>query len=364
MPYEEKNGTFVLPIAQFLKEDAKFSKYGKFVFVDDNGVKISPPLAYVSGYSEGISLVAKERKHYRMGFSDYPKDCYFVDKDLIPLSAVYESATPFHGKYALVTLKGSDQKEVGFVDRQFKYTFLCNGDRPYFHYKDFWIICGEETPTLVFDSNLKELFRTPEPVSGFDGEPLSFQSRRGNRLYFYVSEKGGFREKSGEIDWWKTREFPLVMRTKGEEWNGTHAIVGKGKVFLVGPEFADFDLTESDRAIKIKYGQFNKSCWLNQDSTRLREFYAFLRENNPIGMSKSQIEKLLGPGAKQKGDSLSREKLDLPPDPTVASYQLNWFGAWCASSTWFAEFRYQNDRVKEWRIYKRTDRSNSFWNRS
>lgn len=96
----------------------------------------------------------------------------------------------------------------------------------------------------------------------------------------------------------------------------------------------------------------------------MREFYAFLREHNPIGMTEVQLENFLGRGGKQEGDAPFLREFDLLPDPNIVSYQLNWFGAWCASSTWFAEFRYDSDRVSAWRIYKRTDREHSFWIRS
>ncbi len=364
LPYRSESDTVVLNLRRFSREKESFSRFGKFVITNDLGQKISPSLEYVSGFSDGISLVATREKYFPAGTSRYPGDAYFIGKDGKQISSTYEMAAPFHGNYALVTLKGADKKEIGFVDRHFNYTFLCFGDRPYFYRNGCWVIMGRSTPTIVLDSNCKKLFETPEPVTSFGDVPFSFQSTKLDKLYFYSRYGEHFAEKSGVSDFWTARELPVVLRTGGAEWDGLHGVLGRDMSWIVTPQKANFQITESDRAVKIEYGKFNRECWLNQDDSRLREFYAFLREHKPIGMTKVQVEALLGSGKAQEGDSLTRRNLDIPPDPHVVSYQLNWFGAWCASSTWFAEFRYENETVKEWRIYKRTDRDASFWIRS
>lgn len=362
--YCATSGIVVLPMSKFLDEKTSFEHYGRFVLINEQGAEVSPHLAYVSGFSKGVALVGRKEKRFSRSFSTYPGDCYYINADGKAVSAIYDTASPFHGRFALVTLKGSDKQEIGFIDRQFRYTFLCFGAGPYFFHSDHWIIAMTDSPAIVLDSNCREVFRTPEAVRTFLGVPFSFLSLDGKRLYLYVNENGNFRLVRGEVDLLKSRDFPLVLKTEGQDWNGLFGVLGKGGNWLIKPETAAFEVTEIDRAIKFKYGSFNKGAWLNQDGNRLREFYAFLREHNPIGMTEVQLENFLGRGGKPEGDALFLREIDLLPDPNIVSYQLNWFGAGCASSTWFAEFRYDSDRVSAWRIYKRTDREHSFWIRS
>lgn len=155
--------------------------------------------------------------------------------------------------------------------------------------------------------------------------------------------------------------FPLAVTTNDCEWKAGKGILGTQYQWLLKPDVCDLQITERNRCIKTIYGKFEKEDWLQPDDNRYREFYAFLRAHNPIGMTKDEVEYFLGPGTAQRGKV--EQDQDAKPDPNIVSYQLNWFGAWCASSTWFAEFRYDNSRVKEWRIYKRTERINP-WIRS
>lgn len=337
---------------------------GGFCFIDKSGAKVSPLFDYVSEFFNGVAVAGKSVPRQRLFARAHGS--HYIDKTFKVISPAFAEAGAFHGNVAVVRPFGEPGKpELGLVDRKFHYKFLCNGDRDFEFKNGFWIIQSWLSPAIALDSEGKEVFRTPEPARlEFGTKSLVFRGRNLNQLYFYDGAGRLLCAPRFEHYWLYSTHLPLVGISEGNDWSGTRGIVGVAGEWLVQPEKANFEITEADRAIKSKFGKFEKEDWKIQDDWREREFYAFLRKYNPIGMSKSQIEKLLGPGAKQEGDSLSRKELDLPPDPTVASYQLNWFGAWCASSTWFAEFRYQNDRVKEWRIYKRTDRSNSFWNRS
>lgn len=335
-----------------------------FCFIDKSGAKVSPQFEYVSQFFNGVAVAGKAVPRQRIFSQSHGS--YYIDKTFKVISPAFAEAGAFHGNMAVVRPFGEPGKpELGLVDRTFHYKFLCNGDRDFKFKNGFWIIQSWLSPAIALDPEGKEVFRTPEPARlEFGTENLVFRGRNLNQLYFYDGAGRLLCAPRFEKHWLQSTNLPLVGISEGSDWSGKRGIVGITGEWLVQPEKANFDITESDRAIKSKFGRFEKEDWKIQDDWRERELYAFLRQYNPIGMSKSQIEKLLGPGAKQEDDSLARKELDLPPDPSVASYQLNWFGAWCASSTWFAEFRYENDVVTAWRIYKRTDREHNFWIRS
>ncbi len=335
---------------------------GGYCFIDKTGAKVSPSFDYVSEYSNGIAAAGKSIPRKRI-FAE-PHGSYYIDKQYKVISPTFAEAGTFHGNIAVVRPVGDPGKpELGLVDRNFHYRFLCSGDREFKFHKGYWIIEDSTAPTIVLDSEGKEVFQTPVPArleDGFGG--LMFRSCGDlNQLFFYDKDGQFMCAPRFEKHWLFSTRLPVVLVYESNEWTGMRGIFGTGGVWLVSPERAHFEITEVDRATKSKFGKFERDDWRIQDEFRDHELYAFLRDYNPIGMSRSQMESLLGSGNKQEGDFESIDKNGL--DPNIASYQLNWFGAGCGSSMWFAEFRYQNDRVKEWRIYKRTEQNNP-WIRS
>lgn len=335
-------------------------------FSDRSGRKLSPSYAFAQPFNNGIALVGDKIAMW-IGLKRQSWDCYFIDKDFKRVSPKYFGATEFHGPYALATLDNPDKQEVGIIDRRFNFKHICFGDRQYSFKSGVWVLYHPVAPTICLDERGKVLFTTPEPARAaiWTKDILAFHSYKSSAWYFY-DRKSGHQQPpfNGHTAAFDLGYPPFVMIMKGPEWSAENGILGADYKWLVKPELGAITISEQDRFIKSIYGKFEREDWLLCDDNRYREFYAFLRENNPIGMTKGQIENLLGSGTQQEGDSFLYGNLDVAPDPSITSYQLNWFGAWCASSTWFAEFRYQNDRVKEWRIYKRTDREGSFWIRS
>lgn len=339
---------------------------GIVYFSDRSGKKLSPSYLFAQPFNNGIALVGDKAPMW-IGFRRHSWDCYFIDKHFKRVSPKYFGASEFHGPYALVTIENSDKQEVGLVDRKFNFKHICFGDRQYAFKSGVWVLYHPVAPTICLNERGKVLFTTPEPARAaiWTKSILAFHSYKSSAWYFY-DRKSGHQQPpfNGRTAAFDLGYPPFVMIMKGPEWCAENGILGVDYKWLVKPELCAITISEQDRFIKSIYGKFEREDWLLCDDNRYREFYAFLRKNNPIGMSKSQVEEYLGPGTKQEGDFVLLQNLSVEPDPNVSSYQLNWFGAWCASSTWFAEFRYQNDRVKEWRIYKRTDREGSFWIRS
>jgi len=369
--YMNENGKVVIPAkfstaSDFSEGMAAVSPSpagGAYCFIDKTGARVSPDFDYVSEYFNGIAAAGKSTRRTRIGAS--PQGRYYIDKQFKVVSPTFDEAGPFHGSVAVVKPVGElDKPEVGLVDRNFRYTFLCKGNKEFKFQNGYWIIEDWISPAIVLDGNGKEIFRTPGPArleDSFGG--LVFRGRDLNQLYFY--DKGGRLVFAPRLEkhWLFSTRLPMVLISEGTDWNGMRGILGKNAGWLVLPERANFEITESDRAIKSIFGRFEKDDWKIQDDGREHEFYAFLRECNPVGMKKDEIENLLGRGTPQKGDSEEIQLRGGKPDQNIFSYQLNWFGAWCGSSMWFAEFLYDNSRVKEWRIYKRTERVNP-WIRS
>ncbi len=249
--------------------------------------------------------------------------------------------------------------ELGLVDRNFHYRFLCNGDKEFKFHNGCWIIQDWISPAIVLDANGREILRTPKHARLEENfGKLVFRGSDLHQLYFYNEGGELLCAPRFEKHWLGSTRLPFVAISEGNEWGGMRGVLSKNGEWLVPPERAHFEITESDRVIKSKFGKFDKKDWKIQDNGRERELYAFLRDHNPIGMSKSQIESLLGSGGREEADSLYIDNYGFPRNPNVSSYQLNTFGGFCGSCTWFLELRYAGSRVKDWRIFKRFERPN------
>ncbi len=338
------------------------SKEGLWYFANRSGKKVSPTYEFAKPFVDGIALVGDKPARW-INRNRTSWDCYFIDRNFKRISPKYYAATEFHGRYALVTLLNPGRQEVGLIDKNFNYSFVCYDDRDCSFASGVWILRHPIAPTICLDKNGQKLFTTPEVAwpKRFTNSILTFHSLRSGNWFFYDRKGNRLPPLNVRTSMYDPEYFPLAVTTNDCEWKAGKGILGTQYQWLLKPDVCDLQITERNRCIKTIYGKFEKEDWLQPDDNRYREFYAFLRAHNPIGMTKDEVEYFLGPGTAQRGKV--EQDQDAKPDPNIVSYQLNWFGAWCASSTWFAEFRYDNSRVKEWRIYKRTERINP-WIRS
>lgn len=368
----------------------------KFVFIDKDGKVVSPTYGYATSFSHGIAKVGKgpwhqqlpnnfyfvNRKFERISpfyseantFSDgtalvkdrtslspdnASKNFFFVNQNFEQVSPRYDKAREFNGEVALVTLKNANEAEVGFIDRNFKYTFVCKGDRKYFFLKGYWVIQQRNCPAIVLHGTGKEFFRTKLPAFAFElgGSPFEFESYDRKRMFIY-DEHGQLKEDLGELGGLELGRLPLGLKIRGHDWDSVNGIRGKAG-WLIPPEEAKFKICEFDRVVKQKYGKFCKEDWMKQNDIRDSEIDSWLREHDPIGMSKSEVHAALGVGQpKKEYNTFTHEDYDCP---SVETYQLTGFGSLCGNSKNYVDFQYHDSKVVRWRFYNKTHPSNP-WN--
>jgi len=319
------------------------SPEGLYGYMDEQG-KIAIPAKYYSAghFSGGIAAV-------RLNPWNGPekgRHC-FIDKTGKMVSPFFWRIWGFYGEYALVAEKGEEsegksnyRKDLyGLIDRNYKY-FLPLAPNPIRYLPEgYWVIGNGSDVSIVLDRQGKEVFRTPERAHLFSENSESYvfvTSGAGQRkLLYYDKSWKPIKEVVGEPA--QYGPIPTIITIRGTGYDALRAVVdGKGE-FLIGPENAEFKSAEPDRFVKTVFGtKFVKEDWDIPNRNRRREFQLFVEEYNLVGMKRSEVERLLGPGSKSK--------------PGVNTfYPIAGFGAECGNAYESVEIEYVDDLVSRWR---------------
>ena len=329
------------------------SPEGLYGYVDEQG-KIAIPAKYYSAshFSGGVAAV---RLNPMQG-PEKGKHCY-IDKKGNIVSPIFWRAYGFYGDYALVAEKGEEpvgrggyrRDLYGLIDRNYKYFLPLSTTSIRYLPDGFWVIGNGREPTMVLDRQGKEVFRTPERASLFsdsgDAHIFVTSSAGQRKLLYYDKDWKPLKEVTGEPA--QYGPIPTIVTVSGRDYSAIRAVVnGKGD-YLISPENANFKAAEPDRLVKTVFGTtFVKEDWDIPNRDRAREFQLFLQQYKLVGMKRSEVEKLLGPGSKQSS----------APN---AVYTISGFGAWCGNAYVSVEIEYVGDKVLRWRY--RSIGSNNNW---
>ncbi len=330
------------------------SPEGLFGYVDEQGAIAIPAKYYsASHFSGGVAAV---RLNPRQG-PEKGRECY-IDKKGNIVSPIYWRAGAFYGDYALVAEKGEEpvgkgryrRDLYGLIDRDYKFFLPLAPTTIRYLPEGFWVIGTGIEPAIVLNRQGKEVFRTPERASLFNdcGDAHIFVTSGAgeHKLLYYDKDWKLLKEVDGEPA--QYGPVPTIVTKGAYGYDRYSAVVdGKGN-FLIEYENAEFKSAESDRIIKTVFGTtFVKEDWDIPNRNRVREFQLFLKQYKLVGMKRSEVESLLGPG--QKGTQ----------GPN-SFYTIAGFGAWCGNAYETVEIEYAGDRVLRWRYHNFG--SDNLWN--
>ncbi len=332
------------------------SPEGLYGYVDEQGTVAIPAKYYFAGHFSGG--VAAVRLNPWQG-PEKGKHC-FIDKKGNIVSPIFWRIWGFYGDYALVSEKGEEpvgrmqyRKDLyGLIDRKYQYFLPLAPTTIKYLPEGYWVIGDGREPSKVLDRQGKEVFRTPERAfllggGGNDDAHVFATSSAGQRkLLYYDKDWKPLKEVVGEPA--QHGPVPTIVTTGSYGYGRYSAVVdGRGN-YLIEKENAEFKQAEPDRIIKKVFGAvFVKEDWDIPDRDRAREFQLFLRQYKLVGMKRSEVESLLGPGNKQ-GSAAN------------TFYTISGFGSTCGNAYRSIEIEYVGDKVSRWRYSSIGD--NNHWN--
>ncbi len=317
---------------------------GLYGYTDEQGKIVIDAKYYWPGhFSGGVAAVRLNPWHG----PDKGRYC-FIDKTGKIVSPIFWRIWGFYGDYALVSEKGGESTLggnyrsdlYGIIDRNYNYVVPLAPRLIRYLPAGFWVIGNGSEPAVVLNRQGKEVFRTPERASlcNASDDTHIFMTTSGGkrRLLYYDKDWNLINEVEGDPG--QHSMNPLIL-TKGSTvgYDVQSAVVDDRGNFTIAYENALFRFAESDRFIKTVFGTtFVKEDWDIPNRNRGREFQLFVREYKLIGLKRSEVERLLGPGS-QKGPG------------TNVFYTISGFGSWCGNAYESVEIEYVADVVSRWR---------------
>ncbi len=320
------------------------SPEGLYGYVDEQG-KVAIPAKYysVGHFSGGVAAV---RLNPWQG-PEKGQHC-FIDKTGKIVSPIFWRIRGFYGDYALVIEKGEEPSvrgqmrsdHYGIIDRNYDYFVQLAPRLIKYLPEGLWVIGNGSEPSVVLDRQGKEVFRAPERASlcNESGDTHIFMTTGAGKRKLLYYDKDWKLIKEVEGDPGQRSSKPSII-TKGLTfgYDVQSAVVDEKGDFTIPYENAKFLYAESDRFIKTEFGTtFVKEDWDIPNRDRAREFQLFLKNYKLVGMKRSEIESLLGPGTKQGSEQ-------------NVFYMISGFGATCGNAVVSVEIKYAGDQVSRWR---------------
>lgn len=279
----------------------RFSKNGLFGFKDTTG-KVKIPAKYYAA------------REFACGFAPVRLNPFtedgryvYIDHNGKTASKEYFRAEPFVGKTAIIAMYSMRSLTYGLIDKKFEYI-----QQPYCHgltrMKDGMVVPKAGMISKVFDKDGKPVFDIPFNRTlvndGVDG--LVFRSREKQKETTEVYDTSGKIIKTSSRDIPKT-VFPEFLRTnvsKGSNGELLSTIETMNGKVIIGPT-DDILFEVGDKLVirTVHSKSFSKDDWSGPDRNPEGAFEAFIKHSKPVGMSKPEVEKLLGKG-KDEGDNV------------------------------------------------------------
>jgi hypothetical protein len=279
----------------------RFSENGLFGFKDASG-KVKIPAKYYAA------------REFACGFAPVRLNPFtedgryvYIDHNGKTASKEYFRAEPFVGKTAIIAMYLTRCLTYGLIDNKFEYI-----QQPYCHgltrMKDGMVVPKAGMISKVFDKEGKPVFDIPFNRSlvndGVDG--LVFRSREKQKEITEVYDTSGKIIKTSSRDTLKPA-IPEFFRTnvrKGSNGGFLNTIETMNGKVLMGPTEDNLFEVGDKLVIRTVHSQsFSKDDWSGPDRNPEGAFEAFIKHSKPVGMSKAEVEKVIGKG-KDEGDNV------------------------------------------------------------
>ncbi len=284
--------------------------------------------------------------------------CFIIDKyGKRILSPEYESIFDFHDGLAVVRVRGKDGTlRFGIIDKKFEYVLQPDWMRLDFLCGNIYVAqrnSGEGFSAVTPDGTI--LFKFPAETFAAkeshglvlcyqDSNPdeMRFVRERKNISLLTLDGKTIFSARNCKEIAFSNGIAVLAQDVKGRrKIEKTCTIITKSGVTANGVKAWSATPVESNRLIKsIIDLSFSRDIWKRDVNSRNEQFANLLASYDLIGMPRAEIEQLLG-------------------TPDFGSCYRNYMGM-CGSVGGWIEFKYDDDRVEDWRWASHVYRENSY----
>lgn len=338
-----------------------------YQFINTKGAKVSPEFAAANDFVDGYAVVAvydDKLKVEKVGADGLPKSYGIIDKTFrFVVKPQYSTlkmlkpnllfAAPFSGSNSsLIDRKGA---KIATLPQRFEsITTHQNSDTQWIFSIKNYGKTPEEKKAYVINSKGQVLKVYDDTRQAFDqhndfhhfgfqaeetdwnnGRTLEFKDKNGAVKKVSCNGVETMANSSGlTVIIVNDKKIPFKFRRKYHPLQG---VIGLNGETVIKPERASFRVTESDRIIKTTYKEHFDSNDCKQFAALGRNLSYLLQDYNLIGMSKKQLEDLVGPGQISKKDGTSVYPLAQMHRSSYGQYD-------------YAQFKYENDKLKSWKL--------------
>lgn len=294
-----QSGKELLPVEVFGPE---FNQCG--YLKKDGTLAIAPIFAEAEDFAP--NGLAKVRLHIPDRPNSPREQLAYIDKTGKVVSPHYLIASAFKGDHAAVALKMTKENKLlwGIIDKSFKarplpgYTELVAIDQDLFAGRP-----SQNAPlqAITADGTVKLIFPAiVETVIDQDGYFLcGIKTKDANKKKFIALDKNGkVIDENANFSYFYNFGLRVVQANPGKHGSKSHVEETNGKI-LIPDENATFSLLAPNTIYKIVDDEhFSQAAWRDPGTRngiyRDRELAHLLKDYNLIGMTRAEIEKLLG----------------------------------------------------------------------
>lgn len=336
-------------------------------FINKTGAKVSPEYAALNEFIDGVAIAAvydNKLKVEKKPGEETPKAFGLIDKtfkfvvkpqyaDIKILKPNLFIAVPYSGKNSfLIDRKGT---KIASLPQRFEHcTTFNNSDRQWLFTPTLYTKPGIENKAYLIDLKGQVLKvyddtkQAQDPNDNFhhfgfqadetdwtNGRTLEFKDNNGVIKKIHCNGVDPLATSCGlTVIYINDKKVAHRYRDKFHPLQSVIDVNGKT---IIKPERAAFRVTESDRIIKKTYIDHFDSNACKQFKALGSNLSYLLKEHDLIGMSKKQLEDLIGAGQISKKDGTSIYPLANKSQANYGFYD-------------FAQFKFENDKLKAWKL--------------